>query len=69
MLGVRIVTDRAELRLMMNLPQYHTLTNRWSNKRGMRRCNIGVLAPPFMGAALVIEVDPSAVTASETRPA
>lgn len=68
-LAVRIVTDRAELRRMMNLPQYHTLNNRWSNKRGLRRCNIGVLAPPFMRAALVIEVDPSAVTASTTRPA
>ena len=68
-LGVRIVTDRAELQRMMNLPQYYTLANRWSNKRGMRHCNIGVLAPPFMRAALVIEVKPSAVTASEIRPA
>ena len=68
-LGVRIVTDRAELQRMMNLPQYYTLANRWSNKRGMRRCNIGVLAPPFMRAALVIEIDPSAITASAIRPA
>jgi hypothetical protein len=68
-LGVRIVTDRGELRRMRDLPQYYTLTNRWSNKRGMRRCNIGVLASPFMRAALVIEVDPAAVTASEVRPA
>jgi hypothetical protein len=68
-LGVRIVTDRSELRQMRNLPQYHTLTNRWSTKRGMRRCNIGVLASPFMHAALIIEVNPSAVTASEIRPA
>ena|ERR1700722_2287980 len=68
-LAVRVVTDRDDLRHMMNQPQYHTLTNRWSNKRGLRRCNIGVLAPPFMRAALVIEVDPSAVTASEIRPA
>lgn len=68
-LAVRIVTDRAELRRMMNSPQYHTLTNRWSNKRGERRCNIGVLAPPFMRAALVIEVDRPAVTASTIRPA
>jgi hypothetical protein len=67
--GVRLVTDRAELRLMMSLPEYHTLTNRWSNKRGMRRCNIGVLTPPFMRAALVIDVDPSAVTASAIKPA
>ena len=68
-LGARIVTDRNELRQMKNMPRYHTLTNRWSTKRGMRRCNIGVLASPFMRAALVIEVDPSAVTASEIRPA
>jgi hypothetical protein len=66
-LSVRIVTDRGELRLMMSLPQYDTLTNRWSNKRGMRRCNIGVLASPFMRAALVIEVNPSEVTASGIR--
>ena len=68
-LGVRLVTDRNELRQMRNLPQYHTLTNRWSNKRGMRHCNIGVLASPFMRAALIIEVNPSAVTAAEIRPA
>ena len=35
----------------------------------MRRCNIGVLASPCMRAALVIEVNPFAVTASEIRPA
>jgi hypothetical protein len=68
-LGVRLVTDRNELRQMTNSPQYHTLTNRWSNKRGMRHCNIGVLASPFMSVALIIEVDPSAVTAAEIRPA
>jgi hypothetical protein len=66
---LRIVTDRSELRLMRNLPEYHTLTNRWSNKRGMRHCNIGVLTSPFMRAGLVIEIDPSAATASEIRPA
>ena len=54
---------------MRNLPQHHTPTNRWSTKRGMRHCNIGVLASPFMRAALIIEVNPSAVTASEIRPA
>jgi hypothetical protein len=68
-LGVRLVTDRNELRQMRNLPQYHTLTNRWSAKRGMRHCNIGVLASPFMRAALIIEIDPSGVTAAEIRPA
>jgi hypothetical protein len=67
-LGVRIVTDRAELRQMKDSPSYYTLTSRWSNKAGMTRCNIGVLTSPFMRAALVIEVNPFAVTASEIRP-
>ena len=67
--GVRLVTDRAELRQMKNSPSYYTLTNRWGGKAGMSHCNIGVLASPFMGAALVIEVNPSAVTAVEIRPA
>jgi hypothetical protein len=56
-LGVRIATDRSELRQMRNLPQHHTLTNRWSTKPGMRHCDIGVLASPFMRAALIIEVN------------
>jgi hypothetical protein len=68
-LGVRVVTDRSELKRMMSSAEYYTLTNRWSNKAGMRRCHIGVLASPFMHAALVIEVNPFAVTASEIRPA
>jgi hypothetical protein len=68
-LEVRIVTDRAELRQMNNSPRYYTLTNRWSNKRGMRRCSIGVLTSPFMRAALVIEVNPFGVSATDIRPA
>ena len=68
-LSVRIVTDRDELRQIKNSPQYYTLTNRWTNKLGMRRCNIGVLASPFMRSALVVEVNPFRVTASEVRPA
>ena len=68
-LGTRIVTDRSELRQMKNSPQYYTLTNRWTNKLENRRCNTGVLASPRMRAALVIEVNPFAVTASEIRPA
>jgi hypothetical protein len=67
--SVRLVTDRGELKRMKNAAEYYTLTNRWSNKTEMRRCNIGVLASPFMRAALVIEVNPAAVTASEIRPA
>jgi hypothetical protein len=67
--GVRLVTDRAELRQMKNAPSYYALTNRWGGKAGRTRCNIGVLASPFMHAALVIDVDPFTVTASQIRPA
>jgi hypothetical protein len=68
-LGVRMVTDRDELRQMKNSPLFLTLTNRWGRKAGMEHCNIGVLASPYMRAALVIEVNPSGVTASDIRPA
>jgi hypothetical protein len=64
-----VVTDRDELRQMKNAPQFLTLTNRWSRKAGMEHCNIGVLASPCMRAALVIKVNPFAVTASEISPA
>jgi hypothetical protein len=67
--GLRVVTDRGELRRMKNSPQYYTFTNRWGARRGMSHCNIGVLASPFMRAALVIDVDPAAATASAIRPA
>jgi hypothetical protein len=67
--GVRIVTDRAELRRMKDSPRYYTLTNRWGGKRGMDYCNIGVLASPFMRAALLIDVDPAAVSTPQVRPA
>jgi hypothetical protein len=67
--GIRVVTDRAELRQMKNSPRYYTFTNRWGGKRGMSHCHIGVLASPFMRAALVIDVDPFAVTATDIRPA
>jgi hypothetical protein len=68
-LDVRVVTDRDELRQMQKSPRYFTLTNRWSSKLGVERCNIGVLVSPFMRAALVIEVNPFKVTASEIKPA
>ena len=67
--SVRIVTGLAELRQMKNLPRYYTFTNRWGGRTGMSHCNIGVLASPFMRAALVIEVDLAAVTAPRIRPA
>jgi hypothetical protein len=68
-LDVRVVTDRDELRQMRTTPRYYTLTNRWGGKLGVERCNIGVLISPFMRAALVIEVNPFKVTASEIRSA
>jgi hypothetical protein len=67
--GARVVTGRAELRAMRNSPDYYTFTNRWGGKSGMTYCNTGVLASPFMRAALVIDVDPSAVITPEIRPA
>jgi hypothetical protein len=67
--GIRVVTDRGELRQMKDSPPYYTFTNRWGAKRGMGHCNVGVLASPFMRAALVIDVDPAAATASRIRPA
>lgn len=67
--GLRIVTDRDELRQIKNSPRYYTFTNRWGARRGMGHCNIGVLASPFMRAALVIDVDPDAATGSRIRPA
>jgi hypothetical protein len=68
-LGARVVTDQGELRRMRTSARYYTLTNRWTNKAGMLRCNIAVLTSPFMRAALVIELDSLAVTASKVRPA
>ena len=68
MAGVRVVTDRAELRQMKDSPRYYTFNNRWGGKAGMSHCNIGVLASPFMRAALVIDVDTLAVTAPRIRP-
>jgi|SRR5579859_2252747 len=67
--GVRVVTDPADLRELRTSPHYYTLTSHWGGKLGMEHCNIGVLTSPFMRAALVVEVDPFAVTASRIRPA
>jgi hypothetical protein len=35
----------------------------------MTHCNIGVLTSPFMRAALILNLDPTAVTATPVRPA
>lgn len=67
--GIRVVTDRAGLRAIKTSPRYYTFTNRWGGKAGMSHCNIGVLASPFMRAALVIDIDPLGVVSPEIRPA
>jgi hypothetical protein len=67
--SVSVVTARGDLRGLKTSPRTYTLTNRWGNKAGRSRCHIGVLASPFMRAALVVEVDPFRVTVTETRPA
>jgi hypothetical protein len=66
---VRVVTSRAELRRLKKSSRYGTLNNRWGPSLAMTHCNIGVMTSPFMRAALVIEVDPTAVTATPIRPA
>jgi hypothetical protein len=55
--GLEVVTDPARIRELRTSSRYYTLGNRWSKPRGMTRCMIGVLVPPFMRAALIIEVD------------
>jgi hypothetical protein len=67
--SVRVVTNPAELRQIKNSPRYYTFTNRWSGRSAMSHCNTGVLASPFMRAALIIEVDPFSVTTTPIRPA
>jgi hypothetical protein len=64
----RVVTERAELRAIAKSPAYYTFTNRWGPRPAMTRCMIGVLTAPFMRAALVVDVLPSGVTATEVRP-
>jgi hypothetical protein len=66
--NARIVTDKNELREIAKSPTYYTLTNRWGAKPNMTHCNIGVLTAPLMRAALVVDVHPSGVTATEVRP-
>ena len=63
------MTDAAELREMRTSPRYYTLNRQWGGKAGMGNVKAGVLASPLMRAALIIEVNPFQVTASEIRPA
>jgi hypothetical protein len=65
----RVVTGPAAVRRLKTSSRYYTLTNRWGSKNAMTHCNIGVLTSPFMRAALVIDVDPAAVTGTPIRPA
>jgi hypothetical protein len=69
--GIRVVAGQAEVRRLKKSPRLYTLTNRWGAKNEMTvtGCKAGVLTSPFMRAALVIDVDPGAVTAPPIRPA
>jgi len=67
--AVRVITDQAEVRRLRTSARYYTLNNRWGATRRMTHCNIGVLTAPFMRSALVVDVDPTAVTATLIRPA
>lgn len=66
--NARVVTDKAELRAIAKSREYYTFTNRWAARPAMTRCKIGVLTAPFMRAALLVDVHPSAVTATPVRP-
>ena len=66
---MRVITDRTELRAIQTSPRYFTFNNRWGGKPAMSHCNIGILTPPFLRAALVIDTDPFAVFSPEVRPA
>jgi hypothetical protein len=64
-----VVTDPTAIRHLKKSSRYYTLTNRWGTTRTMTHCNIGVLTSPFMRAALILNLDPTAVTATPVRPA
>jgi hypothetical protein len=66
--AVHVVIDAAEIRRLRKSQRYCTLNNRWGSRSPMPYCNIGVLTPPFMRAALVIDIYPSGVTATRIRP-
>jgi hypothetical protein len=62
-----VVTEPAQLRRIRTAPQFHTLSNRWGKPRTMTQCMLGVLSPPFMHAALLVEVDPAQASVPTTR--
>ena len=68
-ISTRVVSDPAGLRELRTSPELQTLTNRWSVKRTMRTCKLGVLTTPFMRGALVVELTPHDVTFPDVRPA
>jgi hypothetical protein len=73
-ISIRVVTDQAELRRMTDSPRFRTFTSQWGGRGRLLgghvigHCNIGVLASPGMRAALVIDIDPAAVTVPRIRP-
>ncbi len=66
--AVRLVTEPGELGRLKASPLYATLNNRWGGRKGMTHSMLGVLTPPFMRAALVIDVDPAMTDSPRIRP-
>ncbi len=68
--SVRVATDRAEVKTLRTSRAYLTLNNHWSLPKGSgaAKVMVGVLTPPFMRAALVIDLDRTAVEAPPVRP-
>ena len=70
MRAVRVATGPAEVRRLRTSHAYLTLNNHWAPPKGTSGAKfmVGVLTPPFMRAALVVDLDPTAVEAPPVRP-
>jgi hypothetical protein len=60
--GIRVVTDRAELKRIRTSRDLFTLSNHWGKSREVTRCMLGVLTAPLMPAALIVELYPGDAT-------
>jgi hypothetical protein len=67
--AVRVATDPAEVKALRTSRAYLTLNNHWAPPKGSGAATfmIGVLTPPFMRAALVVDLDRDAVEAPPVR--
>jgi hypothetical protein len=67
--GIRVVTERGELKRIRTSRELFTLSNHWGKSRHVTKCMLGVLTAPLMRAALVVELYPGDATFPETEPA